>query len=452
MSEIRDPIYGFIEPNKDEWKILDSPLLQRLRRIRQLALAYLVYPGALHTRFDHSLGVYYLSSRMADKLLTEREEREKIPIIKMATLLHDVGHGPFSHVSESILDLYFDQHQSSELEEKIHEKITAKLIRKDKVLKDIIGRDKIDDIIGLLSGERVDISLMKQIVSGPIDADKQDYLLRDSYFCGVKYGVYDYNRMINTFQRYNIDGDFFIGVQKDGIHALEQFILAKYYMTWQVYRHRIRLITDEMIIRAIELGIDRDEIDELKRLYIFDDSEDYFDNYLKWWDDRLINFLVFEKERGFAHDMFVRLYKRDLLKKVFSIKIKDEKGIPGPARAVLQKITKKENKERRRKFEMKIANVVSARPEETIINSYQVKSVKEMSRDNEGEGRISIIREDGSKANFEEESTVFESIDESLKEVWVEVYAPVNFKDRRDREKKLKEWKKEIIDIITDLS
>jgi hypothetical protein len=115
MSKIRDPIYGFIEPNKDEWKILDSPLLQRLRRIRQLALAYLVYPGALHTRFDHSLGVYYLSSRMADKLLTEREEREKIPIIKMATLLHDVGHGPFSHVSESILDLYFDQHQSSEL-------------------------------------------------------------------------------------------------------------------------------------------------------------------------------------------------------------------------------------------------------------------------------------------------------------------------------------------------
>jgi hypothetical protein len=314
------------------------------------------------------------------------------------------------------------------------------LIRKDKVLKDIIGRDKIDDIIGLLSGERVDISLMKQIVSGPIDADKQDYLLRDSYFCGVKYGVYDYNRMKNTFERYPIDGDCFIGVQKDGIHALEQFILAKYYMTWQVYRHRIRLITDEMIIRAIELGIDRDEIDMLKRLYIFDDSEDYFDNYLKWWDDRFINFLVFEKERGFAHDMFVRLYKRDLLKKVFSIKIKDEKGIPGPARAVLQKITKKENKERRRKFEMKIANVVSARPEETIINSYQVKSVKEMSRDNEGEGRISIIREDGSKANFEEESTVFESIDESLKEVWVEVYAPVNFKDRRDREKKLKEW------------
>jgi HD superfamily phosphohydrolase len=451
MKEIRDPIYGFIEPGEDEWKILDSPLLQRLRRIRQLALAYLVYPGALHTRFDHSLGVYYLSSRMADRLL-EREEKEKIPIIKMAALLHDVGHGPFSHVSESILDLYFDQHQSSESTEKIHEKITAKLIRNDKVLTEIIGRDKIDEIIGLLSGEKVDFSLMKQIVSGPIDADKQDYLLRDSYFCGVKYGVYDYNRMINTFQRYNIDGDFFIGVQKDGIHALEQFILAKYYMTWQVYRHRVRLITDEMIIRAIELGIDRDEIDELKRLYIFEDSEDYFDNYLKWWDDRLINFLVFEIERGFAHDMFVRLYYRDLLKKVFSIKIKDEKGIPGPTRTVIQKVTQKENKEKRRNLEMEIANVVGAKPEETIINSYLVKSVKEVSRDNEGEGRISILKEDGSKANFEEESTVFESIDGSLKEVWVEVYAPVNFKDRRDREKKLKEWKKEIIDIITDLS
>ncbi|MCP5106849.1 MAG: HD domain-containing protein, partial [bacterium] len=323
MSEIRDTIFGFIEPESDEWDILNSTLLQRLRRIKQLALAFLVYPGALHTRFEHSLGVFYLASVMAEKLLAKADEKDQRQIVRLAALLHDVGHGPFFHVSESVLELFSEQDSGEEITEKIHEKITAELLRSDKELDRIIGKKKIDTVIGLLSGDKVDISLMKQIVSGPIDADKQDYLLRDSYFCGVKYGVYDYSRLINTFERYQDDGDEYICIQKDGIHALEQFILAKYYMTRQVYRHRIRLVSDEMIIRGIELGIKKDDIAELKRLYIYEETDEYLQNYNKLWDDRLFNLLVFDIKNGYAHDIFEQLYNRKLFKQVFEVKFKE---------------------------------------------------------------------------------------------------------------------------------
>ncbi len=105
MNEIRDPVHGFITPSDTELKIINSTLFQRLRRIKQLAMAYLVYPGANHTRFDHSLGVYHIASSMAKKLLSKKDEQER-RIVRLAALLHDVGHGPFSHVSEDILDKY----------------------------------------------------------------------------------------------------------------------------------------------------------------------------------------------------------------------------------------------------------------------------------------------------------------------------------------------------------
>ncbi|OQX80478.1 MAG: hypothetical protein B6D56_05040 [Candidatus Omnitrophica bacterium 4484_70.1] len=163
MGEIRDPIYGFIELSEGELKIINTSLFQRLRKIKQLAMAYLVYPCANHTRFDHSLGVYHLSA-----------------------LLHDVGHGPFSHVSEELLEKYASIPTNER--EKIHEKITAKLIENNTELKNLLSVDDRKSIVGLLSGTKVDVSLMRGIVSGPLDADKMDYLLRDSYFCGVNMG------------------------------------------------------------------------------------------------------------------------------------------------------------------------------------------------------------------------------------------------------------------------
>lgn len=138
MSEIRDPIYGFIIPSETELKIINTSLFQRLRRIRQLAMAYLVYPGANHTRFDHSLGVYHLACLMTEKLLPQREYDEKRRIIRLSALLHDIGHGPFSHISEDILDKYSGVTNDSS-KEKTHEKITAKIIQTDKELEQLLS-------------------------------------------------------------------------------------------------------------------------------------------------------------------------------------------------------------------------------------------------------------------------------------------------------------------------
>jgi hypothetical protein len=135
-------------------------------------MANLVYPGANHTRFDHSLGVYHIASLMADILLPGEEFREKRNIIRYSALLHDVGHGPFSHVSEAVLNKFF----KSEHEEKIHEQITQRLIESDSELKNILSPSEIGMVIGLLNGNIVDYFIMKEIVSGPLDADKMDYI------------------------------------------------------------------------------------------------------------------------------------------------------------------------------------------------------------------------------------------------------------------------------------
>ena len=366
MSEIRDPIYGFIEPNETEFKIINTSIVQRLRRIKQLAMAYLVYPGANHTRFDHSLGVYHIASLMADKLLPEKQNEEKRRIIRLAALLHDIGHGPFSHVSEDILDEYSSNTDAAE-KEKIHEKITAKLIENNRELGELLSPVEKKNIIGLLGGGKVDISLMKEIVSGPLDADKIDYLLRDSYFCGVKYGVFDLHRMLNTLDFYEENYDKHIAIGYDGINSLEQFVLAKYYMTTQVYRHKVRSVSDAMIIRGLELGIEKDGIDFLNRLYRYEDTENYIDNYLNYWDDRVINELVFSDKNGDAKDIFTRLHQRRLFKRVFSEKLKDIE-MDEKFKDKIINITSKENTDLRKELERQMAspNILKCKEEYVI--------------------------------------------------------------------------------------
>lgn len=449
MGEIRDPIYGFITPNEIEFKIINTNLFQRLRRIKQLAMAYLVYPGANHTRFDHSIGVYHIASLMANKLLPEKEN-EKKRIIRFAALLHDIGHGPFSHVSEDILDRYSDSTNNAN-KEKIHEKITAELIENNEELKRLISQEDRKSIIGLLSGKNVDITLMKDIVSGPLDADKMDYLLRDSYFCGVKYGVFDLHRMLNTLTSYPEDYDRHIAINYDGINSLEQFVLAKYYMTTQVYRHKVRLVSDAMIIRALELGIEKDGIDFLNKLYRYKDTEEYLDNYLNYWDDRVINNLVFSEKNGFAHRIFKRLYQRRLFKRVFSEKVKDLEISNEKIRDKIINITSKENENLRKKLEEQISSLkfLKCEKEYVTVNSYTIKSVREMSRDSEGE--IMVIGKEGDKGSFEDKSTVFSSIDESMKDMRFEVYAPLEYIDYRDKKKKLQYLRKGILEILKNI-
>lgn len=448
MSEIRDPIYGFITPSETELKIINTPLFQRLRRIKQLAMAYLVYPGANHTRFDHSLGVYHIASLMAQKLLPgNKDNEEKRKIVRLAALLHDIGHGPFSHVSEDILDRY----SVTQLpREKIHEKITVRLIDSNEELGRLISEEDRKKITGLLTGKRTDISLMRDIVSGPLDADKMDYLLRDSHFCGVKYGIFDLDRMLNTLTSYcdKDTQDRHMAVEYDGINSLEQFVLAKYYMTTQVYRHKVRTVSDSMIVRALELGIDKDNIDFLNRLYRYKDSQVYIDNYLKYSDDRVINELLFSGKTGFAQEIFARLYQRRLFKRVFSERLKDMQISNEKLKDKLINITSKENKELRKELEKKASDFkfLKCKEEHVIVNCFTIKSVREMSRDSEGE--IIIVDRDESLKRFEKESTVFDSIDESLKDVNFEIYAPIEYDDQIDKNRKLTKMKDEIGRIL----
>ncbi|MFC1924109.1 HD domain-containing protein [Chloroflexota bacterium] len=279
VNEIRDPIYGFIHPTEKELKIINTSIFQRLRRVRQLAMTYLVYPGAHHTRFEHSLGVLHIASKMAELLLPEIGRRD---IVRLSALLHDLGHPPFSHVTETILEKYASLPPNTPTE-KVHELITLDIIRTNPQLGTLISEDDVNQIIGLLSGNKYDQSLMKEMISGPLDADKMDYLLRDSYCCGVKYGIFDLDRMLNSITEIKEQYDSHLGIKYDGINMAEQYFLSKYYMTTQVYFHKVRLITDAMIVRAIELGIELDDIECLKRVFCYRPEESYIHDYGQYW-------------------------------------------------------------------------------------------------------------------------------------------------------------------------
>ncbi len=280
--------------------------LQRLRGVRQLAMAHLVYPGALHTRFDHTLDVLHVAGRLCEALDVEDEAAGTI---RFAALLHDVGHGPFSHVSEQILDDLARLAASpiATRTDKIHEQITQRIILRHEALSNALSTRDRGDVARLLKSG-LGCQLYRDIISGPLDADKQDYLLRDSYFCGVRYGVYDIDRLHNSLCRSSDGGDDFLAVESDGVHALEQFVLAKYYLTTQVYRHKVRLITDHMLIRAITVGVRDDKLDFLQGLFLYSEADDYLENYLGWDDQRLtVRLLSPDCERTFAGQFFRRL-------------------------------------------------------------------------------------------------------------------------------------------------
>ncbi len=221
--EIRDPIHGFIYRDPHEAEIIDTTVFQRLRRLRQLALANLVYPGAVHTRFEHSLGAFWVAKKTCSRLLHEESE---IRLVTLSALLHDIGHGPFSHVSEDIFEEFTDKEKFGlKPKQQIHEVITAKLILENKELSYLLSQREREQIVGLLEGT-YGSSVLQNIVSGPIDVDKQDYLLRDSYFCGVKYGLYDLDRLVNTLRIHKDSFDRYLALSEDGVHALEQFCVS----------------------------------------------------------------------------------------------------------------------------------------------------------------------------------------------------------------------------------
>ncbi len=407
-------------------------------------MANLVYPGALHTRFDHSLGVCHVAGMLARQLgLADDSET---PLVRLAALLHDLGHGPFSHVSENLLERYADRSTLSpdQKKEKIHELVTAHLIKHDSEIVNVLGADTADEIVKLLSVGH-GLPAMKAIVSGPLDADKQDYLLRDSLFCGVRYGVFDIHQLRRSLVLHGEDEEKELMIDPDGIHAVEQYVLAKYYMTTNVYRHRVRLVTDQMIVRAIVLGIEEDGLDDLRAIYAFDNSVDFYERYTQWTDARLmIKFDNQGRPNTRCGRLFERLQNRRLNKRVYFEKVTE---FDSQVSALLLTIGKRENDGIRKEIERRIADVLRSQglgpidPLEVIIHGFDIKSVRTTALNDEAG---MLVRRLPDPRPFEEESILFASINASYTEGSVEVYAPVSWTERTRRSKLLKALKEPI--------
>ena len=232
---INDPVYGFITINNPLiFEIISHPWYQRLRRIKQMALAHLVYPGAVHTRLHHSLGAYHL---MCSALQVLQEKGTSISEAedtgaKIAILLHDIGHGPFSHALESVL-----------MENVHHEELSLLLMQ---------------DLNRQFNGQlqtAIDIftnsyhkKFLHQLVSGQLDVDRMDYLTRDSFFTGVSEGVIGYDRIIKMLTVHNGE----LMVEEKAIYSIEKFLVARRLMYWQVYLHKTVLAAEMTLVKILE--------------------------------------------------------------------------------------------------------------------------------------------------------------------------------------------------------
>ena len=374
FHEMRDPIHGFVKLFDKEMALINTRVFQRLRRIRQLAMTFLVYPGAVHTRFDHSIGVMHIAGRICAKLRELRREsvcEEDIVRIRFAALLHDIGHGPFSHVSEALLEKYApNQTQIGATREKIHEKITVDILETDPEINEILSDDEREFVVEMIRGQETQ-NWQRDIVSSELDADKMDYLLRDAYFAGVKYGVYDLEKLIESCLIDSDKTETSLAINSKGIYALEQLLLARYHMTQQVYWHRVSLISNEMIIRGITLAIEGGN-QEMGALYRYDENNKaaFVEKYLDYHDEKVVDFLKSCAQEK-ACDIFNRLYSRNLFKMVAELRLKGENR---RTQRRLIGLADEHSRERQSEKEKEIAERLNIDADYVIIKPLQIRN------------------------------------------------------------------------------
>lgn len=420
--EIRDPIHGFIELLKKEVDLINTGTFQRLRRIRQLAMAFLVYPGTLHTRFDHSIGVMHIAGRICDQLkqlgsITDGDSER----IRLAALLHDIGHGPFSHVSEHLLDRFSpNQANVGSALEKIHEKVTVDIINKDSEISAILTSEEREFAVEMIQGKATR-DFRRDIVSSDLDADKMDYLLRDSYFAGVKYGEYDLDKIVESCRVHTEGDESYLAISDQGIYALEQLLLARHHMTQQVYRHRVRSISDAMIVRGIELAIQEGN-QELKQLYQYDETPEFIKNYTEYHDERLIDILKKCNEEK-ACKIFERLYQRKLFKMIGELQLKDVDD------AIAKRRLLQMDDDQKLQWETEIAGHLQIDSDYVIVNKLQIRNPNYGSRSyNLNQEAIMIFDEQPKKLrtliNYATELILARPLSDEAALETVQVYAP----------------------------
>ena len=253
LEVIRDPLWDNIRLDRPALTALDTPAVQRLRYVRQLGHAFLVYPGATHSRFEHALGAYHLARR-ALAALGERGELECVPeeeclAVQLAALLHDVGHYPFSHALE---EAGFPSHEDLGIAKLAHGELGNRLVE--------IGGDTLPGRVGDLVGGR-SASALQGLVSGSLDLDKIDYLSRDAFMCGVPYGTVDVDRLVASLTLVQVGGRLEVGVHEKGVSALESLLFAKNQMYRNVYWHHAVRAATCMFKRAVRDAVTAGQVD-----------------------------------------------------------------------------------------------------------------------------------------------------------------------------------------------
>jgi len=314
---VNDPVHGFIEiPRGLTLRLIDTPAFQRLRRIKQLGQSSLVYPGAVHTRFNHALGAMHLMRQALEVL-----RRKKVDISKkeykaalIAILMHDLGHGPFSHALEHIIipDLH-------------HEDMSLALMHRLNQAQ----KGKLDLAIDIFTG-KYERRFLHQLVSGQLDMDRMDYLIRDSFFTGVAEGIVGIDRIIKILNVY--DGQ--LVCEDKGIYSLEKFVLARRLMYWQVYLHKTAVAAEHMLVNLlrrvralIEAGEDVYLADPLgfffrHRISAANLSDEVLDRFILL-DDNDIEFAI--KQWQFSQDPVLSdLSQRYLSRRLLKIRLQNQ--------------------------------------------------------------------------------------------------------------------------------
>jgi uncharacterized protein len=278
---IRDPIHGAIELTADERALIDSPQYQRLRNVKQLGFADLAFPGATHTRYAHGLGAMAMATKVFDALAPQLEleldDRARFrQTLRLAVLFHDLGHAPLSHATEAIMPAIADLRVPTWAREPGsgragHEDYTLKLVLDSALAAEIRGRFSArgiepGHIAGLIcgrpppgaypyrSGDRDLLPILRQVVSGELDADRMDYLQRDSFFTGVNYGKFDADWIVQNLAAVERGGRVYLGLQHRAVFAFEDFLLSRYHMFLSVYFHSTSVGYEVMLQRWCESG------------------------------------------------------------------------------------------------------------------------------------------------------------------------------------------------------
>ena len=319
--DIIDPIHDFVRVNSNELKIIDTPIFQRLRRIRQLSGAHLIYPGAQHTRFEHSLGVMHIAS-MAGHALNEKGivSSDNIQNLRFAGLLHDIGHGPFSHLFEELL-------QKRKMS---HEDIGRDIILKTQI-GDLISANGFDKkfITELAFGDSK-FQFMNEIISGALSADIMDYLLRDGYFTGAEHAKIDHNRLTYSLDVYKNK----LALEKSALVNFETMMISRYQMFKAVYFHKtVRagevMLLESMYLAEEELGLSSISLNE----------------YLKLTDEVILSKLLSLPERNsklrIAKKIATDYINRNLFKSVFEVSVTGNAITKKRMQSIREEVSKK---------------------------------------------------------------------------------------------------------------